>query len=511
MAKRSITDDEIALIKAMLARGMKNKDIQFFFNRPDRPVNSGRITGIRDETYGPSKSIAPAPSDVLDAFLVQHNGTTDVAAVVIPAAVQPTPPDPLDESLIRKLFAKGKDGVWRLSVGETDSHECKSNFGMKHAQAWLRAIAALSNNSGGYIFFGVNDKGADGGNDHAVIGMKTDEFKKVDPAALAKRVKAVFDPTPRFKTTIIAIDGKSVGVIYVERHESRPVIATKQEGDKISEGDIFYRYPGQSTRIKYSDLRAMLDARDKEARAQILPMVEQLLRLGPQRSLVADLEEGTLGDGKTAIHIDEALIDKLTFIKEGQFDEVDGAPTLRLVGEVQSVDAPVTTKTELGLLTRTSLLDAFLDQTNPESPDLYIRFAVEVGQGEWFPLHYFSKLAGMSHAQLVDFIASTSGTASRKATYTGRVQKNAAFKKATGKPKAILAEIMAGNLPTVSNAQEASHVGQAIEALPDGFKFDRDAILDLLKQCLSILTGKSTVSFVRRAICRVDELLYADE
>mgnify|MGYP006211237763 CR=1 FL=1 len=48
-------------------------------------------------------------------------------------------------------------------------------------------------------------------------------------------------------------------------------------------------------------------------------------------------------------------------------------------------------------------------------------------------------------------------------------------------------------------------------AVPDGFKFDRDAILDLLKQCLSILTGKSTVSFVRRAICRVDELLYADE
>lgn len=31
--KRSITDEEIALIKAMTARGMKNKDIQFFFRR----------------------------------------------------------------------------------------------------------------------------------------------------------------------------------------------------------------------------------------------------------------------------------------------------------------------------------------------------------------------------------------------------------------------------------------------------------------------------------------------
>ena len=36
MAKRSISNDEIALIKAMLARGMKNKDIQFLF-QPDEP------------------------------------------------------------------------------------------------------------------------------------------------------------------------------------------------------------------------------------------------------------------------------------------------------------------------------------------------------------------------------------------------------------------------------------------------------------------------------------------
>jgi hypothetical protein len=48
MRSRSITDREISLIKAMLARGMRNRDIQFYFNRQDRPVNSGRITGIKD-------------------------------------------------------------------------------------------------------------------------------------------------------------------------------------------------------------------------------------------------------------------------------------------------------------------------------------------------------------------------------------------------------------------------------------------------------------------------------
>ncbi|MEZ0018022.1 hypothetical protein [Sinorhizobium fredii] len=41
------------MIKAMLAREMKNKDIQFYFYRQDRAVNSGRITQIRDKSHGP--------------------------------------------------------------------------------------------------------------------------------------------------------------------------------------------------------------------------------------------------------------------------------------------------------------------------------------------------------------------------------------------------------------------------------------------------------------------------
>jgi hypothetical protein len=514
MAKRSVSDDEIALIKAMLARGMKNKDIQFFFNRPDRSVNSGRITGIRKGSYGGAKNVHPASDAELDKFLAEHSGPSKVVAFSVPTAAAAVPSEPLAEISIKRLFAKGKDGIWRLTAGETDAHECKTNFGMKHPEAWLRAVAALANNSGGYILFGVHDKGKTGpsGEDlsHAVVGMNNAEFQKVDPATLAKRVKAVFDPTPHFRTTTVSIGGKSVGVMYVEQHASRPVIATKAEGDRISEGDIFFRYPGQSTRIKYSDLRAMLDARDKEARAQILPMVERLLRLGPQRSMVADLEAGTLGDGKTAIHIDASLIEKLNFIKEGQFDEIEGAPTLRLIGEVQPVDAQAVMKTKLGLLRRDDVFRVFLDQDKPEDPENYIRFAVEVGQGEWYPLHYFASLAGMSRKQLLNFISSSEGTAKRKELYAQRAQPNAAYHPAVGKPKAILAEIMKGKLPTITTAVEASHTAQAIEALPEGFAFDRRSMFSLLKQCLALLDGQSTLSFARRAIGRVDELLFAD-
>lgn len=216
----------------MLARGMKNKDIQFLFNRPDRAVNSGRISGIRDGKYGPSAKIKPAPDDAVDTFIKAHSSPTDIGAVAVPAANAASPADPLDHGTIKSLFSKKAAGSWALSAGETDTHECKSSFGLKHPQAWLRAIAALSNNCGGYVFFGVNDS-------LEVIGMKSDEFDKVDPATLSRRVRSVFDPTPRFKTTVIELDGHRVGVIHVERHQSRPVIAVKRMGPRLAKATFF--------------------------------------------------------------------------------------------------------------------------------------------------------------------------------------------------------------------------------------------------------------------------------
>ncbi|GAO77478.1 helix-turn-helix domain-containing protein [Sphingopyxis sp. C-1] len=512
MAKRTITDVEIALIKAMLSRDMKNNDIQFFFNRPDRPVNSGRITGIRNGTYGPSKSISAASNKDLDAFIAAYAGGAATAGATT-VALDLSTGDPLADDMIASLFTEGNDGLWRLGLGETDLHECKTSFGLKHPGAWLRAVAALANNSGGYIFFGIPDKGTvdENGVDvgDVALGMKTDEFAKMDPADVTRKVKSVFDPTPRVRTRLVEIGGASIGVVYVAQHESRPVIATKNEGYDVREGDIYYRYPGQSARIKYSDLRTLLDARDRDAREQILPMVERLLQLGPERTLIADLVDGTLTDGKHAIRIDEKLVEKLTFVKEGEFSEVAGAPTLRLIGDVQASTDKDTGSTKFGLVTRDALIDAFLDQSDPDEPEAYIRFAVEVGQDGWYPLHYFAKLAGMSRAELEAFINSLNITSKRKENYIKRIQPGAAFDAPVGTPKAFLDRLLAGEKLAVIDAKEAGAVAQALEGLPDDFEAEPKEILWLLKQCNHFLKGKPAQSYARRANCRVDELLFS--
>lgn len=130
MKTRSITEREIALIKAMLARGMKNKDIQFFFNRPDRSVNSGRISTIRSGSYSDSSKIPAVPDDELEAFLRHFRQPVEIGGHNI-----------IERA--KALFRKSKDGTWKLEGGEHEGCECKLDFDPKKLAAIVKAVAAL--------------------------------------------------------------------------------------------------------------------------------------------------------------------------------------------------------------------------------------------------------------------------------------------------------------------------------------------------------------------------------
>jgi len=504
LAKRSITEKEISLIKAMRARGMKNKDIQFFFNRPERAVNSGRISGIANGTYGDSAAIAAATDDEVEKFLA----TPQSAAAKEPAEEQ----TPLAEANLRSMFARDSDGTWRLRDGESDTRECKTNFGLKHAHQWIKAIAALANNRGGHIFFGVADgshKGASGEDlTHAVVGLTTNDFESVDPVDITSKLKAVLDPTPRIERTVIDFNGKRVGVIHVEQHVSRPVIATKGDGDKIREGDIFYRYPGQTSRIKYSDLRGVLDARDTQARLGILPLVERLLALGPQRALLADLENGELHDGTKAIMIDPALVDQIKFIREGSFDEVAGAPTLKLVGDVLSSNSAAVGSR--GAITDVNLLRNFLKQATISQPREYIRYAAGAGHATWLPLRYFAKKGSLDREGTVAVIQGADGTKTRKSSLISNLKNDrAAFKLYEGAPKPILAKLKLGEVPDPSDIKSASHLAQAICGLESLSPPSGPLLLEVLERWRSqVEQGHNCLSYFRRAACRLDELMF---
>ena len=267
-----------------------------------------------------------ATDRALDLFLANFTAPGVAAPVMHAGTTVEGPLDPLDPVVLRSLFARDAEGGWRCSAGETDEHECKQSFNLRYFSPALKSIAGFANNRGGYLFFGVKNK-PDG---FAVCGLADDRFTATDQNKFSQTTRSALEPTPRFRIASLALDGRTVGVIHVEPHPAKPVIVSKNEGE-VAEGVIYYRYPGETRPICYADLRAILDERDRQSRDAILPMVQRLLELGPKDALVANLADGMLEGGERPILIDQQLVNRIRFIGEGQFDERDGAETLRLL------------------------------------------------------------------------------------------------------------------------------------------------------------------------------------
>ncbi|MCC8971903.1 ATP-binding protein [Bradyrhizobium brasilense] len=271
MAKRTIQDSEIALIKAMLDRGMKNKDIQFYFNRPERSVNSGRISTIRTGAYSNSGKILAASAGELDSFIERF------------ASHERNESSPIDDHDVRKFFRRERDSLWYLHRGESEECECKQDFDPKKLTPVVRAIAALANNKGGYVFFGV-------GNNQCRVDGAGPAFSQTDIVDIINKVKAHLAPTPSITAKgIVDFDGKAVGFLRVDRHPDRPVIVYR-DGEGLSEGDILYRYAGQSSRIKFADLRSMLEERDRRAQVALAKAAGALADVGTANAIILDID-----------------------------------------------------------------------------------------------------------------------------------------------------------------------------------------------------------------------------
>ncbi len=493
----------------MLLRGMRNKDIQFFFNRPTRPVNSGRITGISKGTYSNSASLDVASREELEAFLTSFPQDEQGGQLpVVEGRLQVTP---LSDERLLPHFAQDAAGEWRFVLGEGDEYECKTSFGLRFADPWLRAVAALANNRGGYILFGVDEVRAEGMDAHRVRGLTNSAEFEGDPARISQLVRQCFEPTPRFQTRVLTLGHLKIGVMFVYQHSSRPVIATKNHGKKIKEGDVFFRYSGESARVKYGDLRMMLDERDAEARKDVLPLVQRILELGPERALLADLKTGKIENGKAPFMIDGGLLEKIKLIKEGEFVEVAGAPALRLVGDVE-IAGNRSGGVKRSALTANDLIADFLDQTPKADAAEYIRAAVEGAQPIWLPIFYFARRGELDREALVALIeGSVSGTR-RKLSFLTRARGEAsAHQIPSAKPKEIVADFLQGKVPSDVNSENVGIIGQALSGLPQRPPISLTLLLGFLGDLYSVAIRSErggVLSVVRRAICRIDELYF---
>lgn len=241
------------------------------------------------------------------------------------------------QSDIEEFLIYKDDG--NLFHRESQFLEFKESFNLAGLAEYLRDFAAFSNNRGGYIIFGVKDKPK-----RELVGLSAkakDHFDKLDPEKISGHLIEHFSGHVEWCHEVFKISEMHFGVFHVFEASSKPIICKKDDGkdQSLRNGDIYFRYGGRTQRIQHSELEAIINARIEQNNRQWLDLVSKIGKAGPQNAAILDTEKGLIEkDDSKILVIDQELIKGIQWIREGEFSEVSGERTLKLVGAVQPIE-----------------------------------------------------------------------------------------------------------------------------------------------------------------------------
>jgi len=259
---------------------------------------------------------------------------------------------------------------------------------------YMRSIVGMANNKGGEIIFGVKDS------PRKPIGLTNDKFENCDSNIINKFLTEYFSHEVEWYMETVEVLGLQFGRLWVEEANQKPIVCRRTFKDKLREAAIYYRYRGETKEIGYPELTKILDREREKEKLLWLKHVEKIGQVGPQNIHLIDTYNGEIQTGKGRILLDKSIADKLKFIKEGQFSEKEGAPTLKLVGEITGiVDTTNVPKTDLLYPYRSShLQDAFKINSHDFQAILWklniknnVKYHMEITTGQKTSTHKYSE------------------------------------------------------------------------------------------------------------------------
>lgn len=376
----SLTEQEIGIAKTLLGRrDFNNQKVLAAINAKRAkegkpPINGGRISQIKHNH--PSYSNVTKSSDKeADDFLDFANSNS----------IHVVRPDesPVNREVLKHMLPVSSKSPLKVKITETDRIECKKSFGIKNC---LRAIPAFANNKGGYLIFGIEDATWE------VKGINKEKFDSYDWKELGARLKADLSSEVNFHPTSYEIEGICVGVLYIHPARMKPLMFLRNNSDaKVSEGDILYRYGAENRKIACMELQAILDERVRNMSELALQKhLATILRNGPENSAVLNIQTGEIEGKSGKFLISEELLPKIQFIKEGEFVEKSGSPTLKLIGSLQSVDGAHVVQREVNI-TNDRIMQAFLSPKTITDPNALIQYQLDLDT--FLPIFRFIQLA----------------------------------------------------------------------------------------------------------------------
>jgi predicted HTH transcriptional regulator len=260
---RGLTKIEVAVIKRLKARGIPRDEILTFFTWPGRRTNPAAIGEIDNGKIG--RYIPPASDIETDDFV--RNRIEQAA--FFSRSYNSSPVAPLVVSEVIRLLRRTQGN---LLSDESEIVEYKSEFSAdkENLALYIKTLSAFSNNSGGYLLFGVSDK-------KTILGIPDEIFYKTNWDQFSQMVTLHFQPTIRFDKAIVDIESKKVGVIYAYRSKMKPVMCTRSFQKVFSDSDVFYRYWGRTEKIKHGDFMAILQERDDQNIRRIMETTREIM------------------------------------------------------------------------------------------------------------------------------------------------------------------------------------------------------------------------------------------
>ena len=297
----------------------------------------------------------------------------------------------------------------QLKIGTTDclrnrensQLEFKESFNIGSRAKYAKTAASFANNKGGYIVFGVTKE------PHHIKGLNVDNFESCDPSKLTEFFNSNFIPEIEWEMGVVEYFGHALGYIYISEGQQKPIIAVANNGNEFQEAGIYYRYRGQSTSIKYAELRNILEKLISRERQAWLQHISTIAKSGPTNIGIVDTVNGKLFGGGKPFLIDESLLSRLKFIREGHFSESLGEPALRLLGDLQPIAGFITDRPIAKGIHSDDLVANFLSERSLSNAQASAYLKETIFQASpYLPVNFYYSQSGMSEIQAREMFAS---------------------------------------------------------------------------------------------------------
>lgn len=430
---------------------------------------------------------------------------------------------PFSQESLNAIFRASSSKPDRVIARESGTLEFKESFGWKSLPRYLRTCCAYANTRGGYMVFGVSNS------PRKLVGLSGDSltfFEDIDPEQMSQNMNDRFAPEIHWDLHEHELNGKTFGLLYIHEAVDKPIVCTRNDGKDLKEGDIYYRYRGRSQRIRYPELRAILDwTREKEQKLWLRHLTK-IARVGVRNAGVFDLKSGQVTGAEGSFLIDEALLSQLSFIREGEFSEVRGKPTLKLIGNLEPIGSGPSSAGKREIVRTKGIrigevVEAFLKHSSATDPLEYIRQICFENTG-FLPVYYFIHSAGLTTEEAVEMLKDVVSRYTSRKKLIERLENRSTQRSVlpTGaaptatKKREYAEQLLSNSVEQTVSGTDLKYCLQTIRCLsPDEVRdhslYLRGLLRSWFNQHYASPDGVMAEN-LRRAICWVDEALYME-